>query len=100
VNEKFTLYISNNYRNVFKKIIRRNGGMMNRKLKARIFLKFGTQADFAQAIGEYRSVVSEVVRGRRELSDHKQIEWAMALGCQPIDVFPKQPISFDPEKCR
>jgi hypothetical protein len=65
-------------------------GSMNRKLKAQIVLKFGTQADFAQALGEYRSVVSDVVRGRRALPDHKQLEWAMVLSCRPIDIFPKQ----------
>ena len=61
---------------------------MNKKLKSKIVLKFGTQTDFAQAIGEYQTVVSEVIRGRRQLSDHKELEWAMALGCTPKDIFP------------
>ena len=62
---------------------------MNRKLKAMIVLKFGTQEDFANAIGERFTVVSNVVRGRRPLSDHKQLEWAMALKCRPVDIFPR-----------
>jgi hypothetical protein len=62
---------------------------MNKKLKSKIVLKFGTQADFAQAIGEYQAVVSEVIRGRRQLSDHKELEWAMALNCRPQEIFPR-----------
>ena len=62
---------------------------MNKKLKSKIILKFGTQADFAQAIGEYQTIVSEVIRGRRRLSDYKEVEWALALGCQPKEIFPK-----------
>ena len=63
---------------------------MNKKLKARIVERFGTQADFAQEIGEYQTVVSEVIRGRRQLSDYKELEWAMALGCRPQEIFPKE----------
>ena len=62
---------------------------MNKKLKSKIVLKFGNQVDFAQAINEYPSIVSEVIRGRRQLSDHKQLEWAMALSCQPKEIFPQ-----------
>jgi DNA-binding transcriptional regulator YdaS (Cro superfamily) len=63
---------------------------MNKRLKARIVLRFGTQEDFAQSIGERSTIVSNVVRGRRRLSPYKELEWAMALGCSPIDIFPKQ----------
>jgi hypothetical protein len=63
---------------------------VNKKLKSKIVLKFGTQADFAQAIGEYQTIVSEVIRGRRRLSNYKELEWAIALGCQPKDIFPKE----------
>ena len=60
---------------------------MNKRLKARIVLKHGTQVDFAQTIGEQPTVVSLVVRGRREISDVKKVEWANALSCQPGDIF-------------
>ena len=63
---------------------------MNKRLKAMIVLKFGTQEDFAQAIGERSTVVSNVVRNRRRISPHKQLEWAMALNCQPVDIFPRE----------
>ena len=42
---------------------------LNKKLKAKIFEKFGTQADFAEAIGENDTIVSKVVRGRRDTKD-------------------------------
>jgi DNA-binding transcriptional regulator YdaS (Cro superfamily) len=61
---------------------------VNQLLKSRIYLKFPTQRDFADAIGEQPSVVSEVIRGRREISPHKQLEWAMALNCSVMDIFP------------
>ena len=60
---------------------------MNKKLKARIVLKFETQWDFAEAIGEQPAVVSHVIRGRRNISDIKKVEWAMKLGCRPEDIF-------------
>jgi hypothetical protein len=62
--------------------------MINKRLKAKIVRKYGTQWDFGQAIGEHHTVVSQVVRGRRNLSDVKKVEWARALGCQPEDIFP------------
>lgn len=61
---------------------------MNRELKATIFLKYGTQEDFAAAIGENPSVVSKVVRNRRKLSNVKKAKWARALGCKPDRIFP------------
>ena len=63
---------------------------MKKKLKSKIVLKFGSQIDFAEAIGESPTVISGVIRGRRSISDEKQLEWAMALGCRPIDIFPRE----------
>lgn len=64
-------------------------GKVNRKLKAMIVLRYETQEDFAVVVGERRSVISGVVRGRRRISPAKQLEWATALGCRPVDLFPK-----------
>ena len=61
---------------------------MNKALKSMIVLKYGSQDDFAERIGVSRSVVSNVVRGRRKLSDEKKIEWATALDCAVGDIFP------------
>ena len=62
---------------------------MNKKLKARIIEKFGSQADFAQAIQVDETLVSRIVRGRRILASDVQKKWAKALGCKPKDLFRK-----------
>ena len=61
---------------------------MNRKLKAKIFEVFGSQADFAQAIGENESVVSRVIRGRCEIDPAKKKKWAKILRCRWGQLFP------------
>ena len=60
---------------------------MNRKLKAKIIERFGTQADFAQAIKIDETLVSRVVRGRRTLTSEGQKTWGRALFCDPKEVF-------------
>jgi len=60
---------------------------MNRKLKARIIEHFGTQADFAQTLDVDESLISRVVRGRRELSPEQKQEWAKHLESDPDEVF-------------
>ena len=59
----------------------------NLRLKSRIVRKFGTIADFAEAAGEHASVVSMLIRGRRNISNTKKIAWAMKLNCKPKDIF-------------
>ena len=56
-------------------------------LKSKIFLRFGTQADFAQAIGMDETLVSKIIRGRRTLAPDKQIIWAQALDSTPRELF-------------
>jgi transcriptional regulator with XRE-family HTH domain len=60
---------------------------LNRKLKAKIIEEYGTQADFADAIGTDEPFVSRVVRGRRTLDLERQSVWAKELGCNPKDIF-------------
>jgi len=60
---------------------------MNRFLKAKIVERFGTQADFGQAIGEDETLISRVVRGRRQLSLERKVKWADALGCKVKELF-------------
>ena len=60
---------------------------MNKKLKAKIVEKFGTQADFAQAIKIDETIVSRVVRGRRTLTPEAQKTWGRALSCDLKEVF-------------
>lgn len=60
---------------------------MNRKLKARIIEEYGSQADFAQMLGEDESFISRIVRRRRELPEDKQKAWARLLGCRREELF-------------
>ena len=61
---------------------------MNKKLKAKIIEKFGSQADFAQEIQVDESVISRIVRGRRVLSSENQSKWAKVLNCDPSILEP------------
>ncbi len=54
---------------------------MNKKLKAKIIEKFGSQADFAQEIQVDESIISRIVRGRRVLSPEDQAKWLKVLKC-------------------
>jgi hypothetical protein len=60
---------------------------MNWVLKMKIFEVYGTQADFAQGIKFDETLVSRVVRGRRQLKPPIQKVWADALKCRPKDLF-------------
>ena len=51
-----------------------------RKLRGTIIELYGSQWGFSQAIEEHESVVSKVIRGRRELSPDKVKIWVEALG--------------------
>jgi len=61
---------------------------MNKILKAKIVERYGTQADFAEAIDTDETIISRIIRGRRTLDPKMQIIWAKALGCNPKDIFP------------
>lgn len=60
---------------------------MNLKLKAKIIERYGTQADFGQAIDMDDSLISKIIRGRRALDPEKQIVWAEALNSTPAELF-------------
>ena len=60
--------------------------MTNWNLKSLIVEKFGTQADFAIKVGRQQSFISEVLRGRKKLSEEEQKVWAEHLGCNPEKV--------------
>jgi len=60
---------------------------MNKKLKAKIYEIYGTQADFTIAICSHESVVSRVVRGRNTLTLDSQKKWAKVLKCKRKDIF-------------
>jgi transcriptional regulator with XRE-family HTH domain len=60
---------------------------MNRKLKAKIVEKFGTQSDFANVVSVDETLVSKIVRGRRELPEDTKRAWADALGSEISEIF-------------
>ena len=60
---------------------------MNKALKSMIVLKYENQENFSEQIGVSRSIVSNVIRGRRELSLENKIQWAEALGCSVDEIF-------------
>jgi len=61
---------------------------MNKILKARIIQVFGSQFEFAKAVGEHEAIVSRVIRGRRALSPEERMRWAIALDCDDSqDIF-------------
>jgi plasmid maintenance system antidote protein VapI len=62
---------------------------MNRKLKAKIIENFGTQSDFSEAIQIDESIISKIVRNRRELPTEQKKVWAEKLNCMIEEIFPK-----------
>ena len=60
---------------------------MNWQLKKEITEQYGTQADFASKLGVSQSIVSEAVRGRRNLSKKEKTKWAKNLNTNPSELF-------------
>jgi len=60
---------------------------MNRKLKAKIFEKFGTQYVFSKTVGVHESHVSRVVQGCRALTEAERQEWASLLGTDSTELW-------------
>ena len=60
---------------------------MNRKLKAKIVERFGSQSEFAQVLGVRDPYVSRVVNGRDRLSESGKSLWASVLNCEKADIF-------------
>jgi transcriptional regulator with XRE-family HTH domain len=61
--------------------------MIKLKLRNAILIKYGTQEDFALAVGNAAPVVSRVVRGRQTLSAEAQQRWAKALDAPVKELF-------------
>jgi DNA-binding transcriptional regulator YdaS (Cro superfamily) len=54
---------------------------VNKKLKAKIIERFGSQFVFSQELGVHESEVSKIIRGRHQLSPEKKERWCSVLGC-------------------
>jgi transcriptional regulator with XRE-family HTH domain len=65
---------------------------MNKALKLKIIEIFGTQADFAQALGVDESYISRVIRGRRMLDSTNQNRWSKLLKCKSETIFGNQKV--------
>jgi len=61
---------------------------VNRILKARIIEHFGSQFDFAHALGIHEAMVSKIVRNRLRLSEEERRRWARVLKDDPDRLFP------------
>jgi len=57
-------------------------------VRIEILKNFPTQSDFAEAIDEHESRVSQVVRGRRKLNKEQAEQWARVLKCDPSILSP------------
>ena len=55
-------------------------------LKFKILKKFSSQADFCLVVSEHESKVSQVLRGRRKLSQEEAEKWAKTLDCDPATL--------------
>ena len=65
---------------------------MNNKLRSKVVEIYGTQSDFAQAIGVSDSQISRVIRCRRNLSLIDQMKWSLFLRSTPEELFTQEAI--------
>jgi hypothetical protein len=56
---------------------------MNIALKMEILKRFRCQADFAVAVNEHETKVSQIIRGRRMLNPVDAERWLNVLKCSP-----------------
>jgi plasmid maintenance system antidote protein VapI len=64
---------------------------MNKTLKGKIIGKYGSQVEFAKAIGEHEAVISRVVRGHHDLTAEERMKWAEVLDYDdPERLFQKE----------
>jgi DNA-binding XRE family transcriptional regulator len=63
---------------------------VNIQLKVKILEKFHTQADFAKAVGVSETVLSRIIRNRKEADSLTQEKLAQKLGCKSFDLFPSK----------
>lgn len=61
--------------------------VVNRKLKAKIQLEFGSQIKFARAVGVSQGLVSQVCTGYKKLGLGEKDLWSVFLKCEIPDVF-------------
>ena len=60
---------------------------MNMPLRLKIIENYKTHWRFARQIGFCESMISQVLHGRRNLSEADKQKWAGALKCRVKDIF-------------
>jgi hypothetical protein len=63
---------------------------MNKKLKSKIVGVYGTQYKFARAMGIQETIISAVIRGRKDLEINDQKKWARKLNSEPGEIFGRE----------
>lgn len=61
--------------------------VVNRRLKAKIQLEFGSQIKFARAVGVSQGLVSQVCTGYKKLGLGEKDLWSVFLKCRIEDIF-------------
>ncbi len=59
---------------------------MNKKLRLEILKRFDRQRSFADAVGVSESIVSDILHGRRGISDKYMESWCAALKCSTTEL--------------
>jgi len=62
-------------------------GELDRELKSQIVARYGSQRTFARELKFGEDRVSMVLRGRYNLTNGEQSEWARALETTPEELF-------------
>ena len=62
---------------------------MNLKLRGRILSQYPTQADFAKVIGVSETILSRIIKGRREATPQQKKAMAEILGLIEDELFPQ-----------
>ena len=65
---------------------------MNWFLKQKIIERYGSQFEFAKAVGIHESELSRIIRGRRQVDENTRKKWADVLNCNFEQLFPSQKI--------
>jgi plasmid maintenance system antidote protein VapI len=71
----------------------KGGIKMNRELKGEIVKRYGSQFNFAHAIGWHEANVSRVIRGRVQIDDETKRKWAEILDVDMEKLFGKEVIN-------
>ena len=62
-------------------------GKLNRELKSQIVARYGSQRGFARELKFGEDRISMVLRGRYNLTQGEQTDWARALDTTPEQLF-------------